>query len=47
MHILSKDDLIKDFEIEPNTLVNDDCLNAMKFIPDNSISLILADPPYG
>lgn len=47
MIILSKDDLIKDFEIEPNTLVNDDCLNAMKFIPDNSISLILADPPYG
>lgn len=47
MNILSKDDLIKDFEIEPNTLVNDDCLNAMKFIPDNSISLILADPPYG
>lgn len=47
MIILSKDDLIKDFEIEPNTLVNDDCLNAMKFIPDNSISLVLADPPYG
>lgn len=47
MIILSKDDLIKDFEIEPNTLVNDDCLNAMKFIPDNSISLILTDPPYG
>ena len=46
MNILSKDDLIKDFEIEPNTLVNDDCLNAMKFIPDNSISLVLADPPY-
>ena len=46
MIILSKDDLIKGFEIEPNTLVNDDCLNAMKFIPDNSISLILTDPPY-
>lgn len=28
-------------------LINDDCLNAMKFIPDGSISMILTDPPYG
>ena len=35
------------FVIEPNSLVNDDCLNAMKFIPDGSISMILTDPPYG
>ena len=44
---LTKDKLIEGFEIEPNTLINDDCLNAMKFIPDNSISMILTDPPYG
>lgn len=47
MIILNKDDLTEGFEIEPNTLINDDCLNAMKFIPDNSISMILTDPPYG
>ena len=27
-------------------LINDDCLKYMKFIPDNSIDLILTDPPY-
>lgn len=27
-------------------LINDDCLNAMKDIPDNSIDLIVTDPPY-
>lgn len=47
MITLNKDDLTEGFEIEPNTLINDDCLNAMKFIPDNSISMILTDPPYG
>jgi len=33
--------------IEPNTLINGDCLEAMKYIPDGSIDLVLADPPYG
>ena len=28
-------------------LINADCLQAMKTIPDNSIDLILCDPPYG
>ena len=28
-------------------LVNDDCLNAMSKLPDNSIDFILTDPPYG
>ena len=27
-------------------LINDDCLNAMKDIPDESIDLIITDPPY-
>jgi len=47
MILLNSDSLVDGFEIKPNTLVNDDCLNAMKFIPDKSISLILTDPPYG
>ena len=28
-------------------IINDDCLNALKYIPDNSIDFILTDPPYG
>lgn len=47
MMFLTKLDLTDEFQIQPNTLINDDCLNAMKFIPDNSISMVLADPPYG
>jgi site-specific DNA-methyltransferase (adenine-specific) len=28
-------------------VVNGDCLEAMKLIPDKSIDMILTDPPYG
>ncbi len=28
-------------------LINDDCLIAMKDIPDGSVDLVLTDPPYG
>jgi len=30
-----------------NKIINDDCLEVMKDIPDKSIDLILTDPPYG
>ena len=30
-----------------NSLVNADCLEAMKYIADKSIDLILCDLPYG
>jgi DNA modification methylase len=33
-------------QIAPDSIVNADCLEAMKLIPDNSIDLILTDPPY-
>lgn len=33
-------------KIEDYLLINDDYLNAIKQIPDNSIDLILTDPPY-
>ena len=29
------------------TLFNDDCLNAMKSIADNSVDMVLCDLPYG
>lgn len=30
-----------------NTIINGDCLDIMKDIPDNSIDMVLTDPPYG
>lgn len=32
---------------KPYILLNDDCLNALKKIPDNSIEAVCTDPPYG
>jgi len=31
----------------PNTLVNGDCLEVIKYIPDGSVDMVLTDPPYG
>ncbi|MBE4811047.1 MULTISPECIES: DNA methyltransferase [unclassified Enterobacter cloacae complex] len=31
---------------ESQIIINDDCINSLKKIPSNSISLILTDPPY-
>ena len=33
--------------IPANSLIKADCLEAMKYIADNSIDAIIADPPYG
>ena len=33
--------------IKPNTLINGDCLEVMLEIPDGSIDMVMADPPYG
>ena len=30
-----------------NTLIHGDCLHEMKFLRENSVDMILADPPYG
>lgn len=35
---------IKDIE---NTIINDDCMNILKKLPDKCIDLVLTDPPYG
>ena len=32
--------------LEINKIYNEDCLESMKLIPDNSIDLIVTDPPY-
>jgi len=33
--------------VEPNSFINADCIEAMKFIADHSIDMILCDLPYG
>ena len=33
--------------IEKNSIINADCLEAMKDIPDGSIDALIVDPPYG
>lgn len=35
---------IKDIE---NKIINDDCLNVLKQLPDKCIDMVLTDPPYG
>ena len=30
-----------------NTVVNDDCINVMRDLPDGCMDLVLTDPPYG
>ena len=36
-----------DFKNENIWLMKGDCLEVMKYIPDNSVDLVLTDPPYG
>ena len=33
--------------VSQNTLVHGDCLDVLQYIPDGSVDMILADPPYG
>lgn len=39
--------VIKIYKEENITLINDDCLIAMKSIPDKTIDCIVTDLPYG
>ena len=36
-----------DIESITNTIINDDCMNVLKQLPDKCIDLVLTDPPYG
>lgn len=47
MNFITLDELRINKQIERNTLVQGDCLEAMSYIPDGSINMILADLPYG
>lgn len=34
-------------QVEPNSIIQGDCLEAMKLIADKSVDMILCDLPYG
>lgn len=34
-------------QIQPNSLIHADCLEAMKYIESKSVDMILCDLPYG
>lgn len=34
-------------EVKPNSLIHGECIEAMRFLADKSIDMILADLPYG
>ena len=36
-----------EFEEMINTVIQGDCLEVMKQLPDRCIDLVLTDPPYG
>ena len=42
-----KAELLKSWEGKGFELLQGDCLDVMKSIPDNSVDMVLADPPYG
>lgn len=46
MNTLNLEQLKAVGQVAPNTIINADCLEAMKLISDNSIDLICTDPPY-
>ena len=33
--------------MEKNIIYHGDCINGMKILPDNSVDMVLTDPPYG
>jgi len=38
---------LKDIKTDGMWLMQGDCLERMKEIPDGSVDMVLADPPYG
>lgn len=41
------EEVISEGQLPTNSLVNADCLQAMEYIADNSINLVLCDLPFG
>jgi len=47
MNILTEQEIKTVGLVSKNSLINGDCLEVMNYIPDNSIDMVMADPPYG
>ena len=47
MNILNLEELKTVGQVAPNTIINADCLEAMKYIANKSIDCIICDLPYG
>ena len=47
MNIIKLEQLTTVGEVKPNSLIQGNCLEAMKFLADKSIDMILCDLPYG
>ena len=47
MHTLNLQETKTIGEVEPDTLIHGDCLEAMQYIRSESIDMILTDLPYG
>jgi DNA modification methylase len=45
VNIITKDNLQAVGQIQSDSLINADCLEAMKYIPDGSVDAIITDPP--
>lgn len=42
-----KEVVLSNMVVQPNSIVYGDCMKIMKYIPNNSIDMVLVDPPYG
>ena len=47
MNIFNLEQLKTVGQVVPNSIINADCLEAMKYIADKSIDAIICDLPYG
>lgn len=46
-NLISLEELERRGETSPNMIIHANCLDAMKYIPDGSVDMILCDLPYG
>ena len=47
MIIIKQEELETIGQVKPNSLIQGDCLQVMKFLTDKSIDMVLCDLPYG
>ena len=47
MRVINTQVVIDNGIVKPGDIIHADCLDVMKFIPDNSIDMVLADLPFG